>query len=105
MTPEELKKARATLKCTAKELALALGEQPSTIAAWERGDEFPTKRSVDAIAALLEKGGDAIPKKSKGGDPFDALRDPDLWELVRKLVAHPKLRAECGKLAEKYDEP
>jgi transcriptional regulator with XRE-family HTH domain len=105
MSPDEIKKARAALKCTAKELALALELEPSTVMAWERGDEFPTKKNVARLAVLMEAGPSAIPRKAKGGDPMDALRDPDVWLLIRKLLAHPKLRAEVVKLAVKYDEP
>jgi hypothetical protein len=33
------------------------------------------------------------------------LADPALWELVRKLVAHKKLRDEVAKLAAGYRDP
>lgn len=105
MTPDEIKKARAALKCTAKELAAALDIETSTVAAWERGDEFPTKKHVAQLEKLVAGGPTAIPRKAKGGDPLEALRDPDVWLLIRKLLAHPKLRAEASRLAEKYDEP
>ena len=105
MTPEQLKEARVSLKCTAKELAAALDVEGSTIAAWERGDAFPTKRNVERIAALLASGPSSIPRKAKGQDPVEALHDPDVWMLIRKLLVHPKLRAECTKSAAKYDDP
>jgi transcriptional regulator with XRE-family HTH domain len=105
MTPDEIKKARTALKCTAKELAAALEIEPATVMAWERGDEFPTKKNVERLAKLVETGPTAVPRKAKGGDPMEALRDPDVWLLIRKLLAHPKLRAEVTKLADKYDEP
>jgi len=104
MTPEEIKKARLTLKCTAKELAAVLEVEPATVAAWERGDMFPTKQYVDTLQDLVARGPAAVPKKAKGADPLEALRDPDVWALIRKLVAHPKLRAEVQKLADKYDD-
>ena len=62
-------------------------------------------RLPDRIEALLAKGASAIPRKSKGGDPMKTLADPALWELVRKLAAHKKLRDEAMKLAEKYPDP
>jgi hypothetical protein len=34
-----------------------------------------------------------------------ALADPALWELVRKLAAHKKLRDAVQKLAEAYPDP
>lgn len=105
MTPEEIKTARAALKCTAKELAAALELEAATVMAWERGDEFPTKKHVERIRKLVDAGPTAVPRKAKGGDPLEALRDPDVWLLIRKLLAHPKLRAEVTKLADKYDEP
>jgi hypothetical protein len=33
------------------------------------------------------------------------LADPALWEVVRKLVAHKKLRDEVAKLAASYPDP
>lgn len=104
MTPEEIKKARQTLKCTAKELATALEVEPATVMGWERGEMFPTKQYVDRMQEFLTAGPSAIPKKAKGADPLEALRDPDVWALIRKIVAHPKLRAEVQKLADKYEE-
>jgi transcriptional regulator with XRE-family HTH domain len=104
MSPEEIKKARMTLKCTAKELAAALEVEPSTVSAWERGDMFPTKQYVDKLEDLVARGAAAVPKKAKGADPMDALRDPDVWSLIRKILTHPKLRTEVQKLADKYED-
>jgi transcriptional regulator with XRE-family HTH domain len=105
VTPEDIKALRKDLGCTAKELAAALDLDQATVLAWERGELFPTKRYVDAMAALREKGAGAIPKKSKGGDPMKSLADPLLWELVRKLCAHKKLREETARLAAGYPDP
>jgi hypothetical protein len=33
------------------------------------------------------------------------LADPQVWELLRKLAAHKKLRDEVAKLADKYPDP
>jgi hypothetical protein len=33
------------------------------------------------------------------------LADPTLWEIVRKLVTHKKLRDEVTKLASTYADP
>ena len=34
-----------------------------------------------------------------------ALADPQVWELLRKIAAHKKLRDEVAKLAERYPDP
>lgn len=105
MTPDEIKALRKDLACTAKELALALGLEQAAVLAWEKGDLFPTKAFVDKMAALRARGPAAIPKKAKGADPIKVLADPALWELVRKLAAHKKLRDEVLKLAAPYSDP
>jgi transcriptional regulator with XRE-family HTH domain len=105
VTPEDLKALRKELACTAKELAHALGIEQSTVLAWEKGELFPTKPFIDKMEALRAKGPAAIPKKSKGADPMKVLADPALWELVRKLAAHKKLRDEVQKLAAAYPDP
>jgi predicted transcriptional regulator len=106
MTPDEIKQARKDLSCTAKDLAGALGIEQSTVMAWEKGDLFPTKQYVDRIVALVQKGPSAIPKKSKvTTDPMKMLADPELWKLLRKLMAHKKLRDDVSKMAEGYADP
>lgn len=107
MLPDEIKALRAELKCTAKELAGALGLEQKVVMAWESGELFPTKRHVDLMETLREKGPTAIPKKPKGKDPspFAVLADPALWGVVRKLLAHRKLRDEVVKLAAEYADP
>ncbi len=105
MSPEELKALRKELSCTAKELAAALDLEQSTVLAWEKGELFPTKQYVDAMEALRAKGPGAIPRKSKGDNPVKALADPQVWELLRKIAAHKKLRDEVAKLAAKYSDP
>jgi transcriptional regulator with XRE-family HTH domain len=105
MTPEEIKALRAELKCTAKELAAALDLDQSTVLAWEKSELFPTKPVIDKMNALRAKGPGAIPRKSKAGNPVAALKDPQVWELLRKIAAHKKLRDEVAKLAEKYADP
>ena len=105
MTPDDIKALRKDLTCTAKELAQALGLEQSTVLAWEKGDLFPTKPMVDKMAQLRARGPAAIPKKSKGAEPMKVLADPALWELMRKLVAHKKLRDEVMKLAAPYADP
>jgi transcriptional regulator with XRE-family HTH domain len=107
VTPEEIKEARKELSCTAKELAGALGVDQATVLAWEKAELFPTKAFVDRIAELRAKGPGAIPRKTKGAgaDPVKSLADPKVWELLRKIAAHKKLRDEVAKLAERYPDP
>lgn len=108
MTPDDLKALRRELRCTARELGDALGLDQPTVLAWERGELFPTKRSIEAMAKLRAQGPAAIPRKQKKTaprSPLEALADPTLWRLIRKLLAHAPLRAEVDKLAEAYEDP
>lgn len=105
MTPDDIRAVRKDLACTAKELAQALGIEQSTVLAWEKGDLFPTKAFVDKMTQLRARGPAAIPKKAKGADPMKVLADPALWELVRKVVAHKKLRDGVLELARSYPDP
>jgi transcriptional regulator with XRE-family HTH domain len=104
VSPGELKALRKELRCTAKELAAALGLEQADVLAWEAGERFPTKPFIDKME-LLRKNPASIPRKTKGGDPMKVLADPAFWELVRKLAAHKKLRDDVAKLAEKYADP
>jgi transcriptional regulator with XRE-family HTH domain len=112
MSPEDVKALRTRLRATTKDLAHALGIEPATLTAWERGEEFPTKRYVELMARLDEKGADAFPRlptklgaKKKGTDPMSLLADPATWMLVRKILAHTDLREAVTKLAANYDDP
>ncbi len=106
MTGDELKALRKELACTAKELAAALGLDQATVLAWEKADLFPTKAYIDRMNELRLRGPGAIPRKAKAGtDPVKSLADPQVWELLRKIAAHKKLRDEVAKLAEKYPDP
>jgi hypothetical protein len=59
------------------------------------------------MMALKEKGPGSVPKKARGAapPPLRVLADPALWEIVRKVVAHKKLRDEVAKLASTYADP
>ena len=106
MTPDELKALRKELSCTAKELAAVLGVDQATVMAWEKAELFPTKAYVERMEELRAKGPGAIPRKAKGTvDPIKSLNDPQVWEILRKVAAHKKLRDEVAKLAEKYPDP
>lgn len=105
MTGEEIKALRKELGCTARELADTLGLEQKLVMAWEKDELFPTKANVDKMAALRTQGKAAIVRKAKGDDPFKVLADDKLWGLVRKLLAHKKLRDAVLALADKYDDP
>ena len=105
VTPDEIKALRAELKCTAKELAATLSLEQAIVMAWEKGELFPTKKYVDRMAALREQGPSGVVRKAKGGNPVQALKDPLVWELLRKIAAHKKLRDDVAKLAEKFADP
>jgi DNA-binding transcriptional regulator YiaG len=109
MTPDEIKKVREELACTARELATALGLEQDIVLAWEKGELFPTKRYVVKMEELRRKGPSAIPRKPRrqaaAAAPMAVLSDPELWRLVRKLIAHTELRREAIRLAETYSDP
>ncbi len=111
MTGDEIKALRKELGCTARELASVLEVDQATVLAWERAELFPTKRHVDRMAALRAAGPGAVPrhparaKQPTNAGPMQALRDPALWEVVRKLIAHDKLRADVVRLAAGYPDP
>ena len=105
MTPDEIRALRKELSCTAKELAGALALEQQTVLAWEKGELFPTKHFIDEMEALRAKGPSAIPRKAKTSDPMQALADPQVWELIRKIAVHKKLRDEVAKLAASYSDP
>lgn len=105
MTPDEIKALRKELACTARELALALGLEQATVFAWERAELFPTRQYIERMNALRAAGPGAIPRPSKGPGSMKALADPRVWELVRKIAAHKKLREEVARLAAGYPDP
>ncbi|HYO96404.1 MAG TPA: helix-turn-helix transcriptional regulator [Polyangiaceae bacterium] len=108
MSPEDIQKLRKELACTARELASALGLDAKEVAAWEAGEQFPTKRHVAALLTLKAKGPSSIVRAPRGKPAprtgVARLEDPALWRVVRKLVEHPALFDEVVKLAEKYPD-
>lgn len=109
MSPEDIQKLRKDLSCTARELAAALDVDPKDVAGWEAGELFPTKRYVDAMNGLRERGPSAIARAPRGKAPAKTgsarLADPAMWLLVRKLLENPPLFEQVLKLAEKYPDP
>ena len=107
LSPEDIKNLRTVLGCSTRELGDAIGVDQKTVIEWESGNLFPTKKYVDRMVALKEKGPGSVPKKARGAapPPMRVLSDPAVWEIVRKLVAHKKLRDEVAKLAANYPDP
>lgn len=106
VTADDIKALRATLQCSTRDLAEALGVDQKTILAWESAQLFPTKKFVDRMIALRDKGPSAVPKKARGAaSPTRLLADPGFWLLFRKLLAHKKLRDEVTRLAQEYPDP
>lgn len=119
VSPEEIKQLRKDLKLSARQLADAIKAEPEDIWEWEKGERFPTKRFVSRMLGLKKKAAAPMnpnpmnPNKARppnlepepDTDPLQKLADPALWELVRKLVAHPKLFASAAKLAAEYPDP
>ncbi len=108
MSPDDVKALRKTLACTARELGATLQLPQETIVAWERGELFPTKRHVDAMRALEQRGPSAIVRTSKRSEakpPLALLAEPGVWALFRKILAHPELRAQVERLANDFDDP
>ena len=106
MTPEDLKQLRKELGCTARDLATTLGIEQKEVLAWEAGELFPTKRFVDQMRVLREKGPSAVLKVAKGKNvaPTDRISDPAFWAIVKKLLLHPPLYEQVSKLAEKFGD-
>ncbi len=103
MTPDEIKALRKTLSFTQRDLAEALEQDLDTVRGWERGELFPTKSAVSAMAALKETPPKRAPKKSP--TVWQLLGDERFMTLIRKLLSDPKLRAEVERLAQSVPDP
>jgi len=110
VSPDDVRKLRDELRCSVTDLARALELETATVIDWEMGEKYPTKKHVGMMEALRKRGADAFPRPRRAKpDPtlmgVQRLADPKLWELVRKLCAHPQLFDEATRLAEKFDDP
>lgn len=94
---------RQELTLTQRTLADALKLDVALVRRWETGEEFPTKGYCAAMEGLRKNPPPKVPKK--GATPMQVLADPKFFALVRKLIAHPKLRAEVDKLSAEYPDP
>ena len=107
MSPDELKQLRKELDCSLGELAASVQIDVKTLLEWEAGDTFPTKKHVDRLLALKSKGPTGVtrrPKAKPALQGLDALEDPRLWAIVRKLATYPELLREVEALAAGYGE-
>jgi hypothetical protein len=91
-------------------MATTLGVPLAEVQAWEAGEQFPTKRWVDRLRALHSKGPEGILRKAPKSEPrpisaMSQLDNPELWLLVRKLLAYPELFSKAAKLAAPYEDP
>lgn len=102
MTAEDIKALRKELGLTQRALAEALKVEVAEVRAWEAAEQFATKARCDAMEKLRAN---PPPKPVKGASPLQLLADPKFMLLVRKLMAHPKLRAEVEKLAADHPDP
>jgi transcriptional regulator with XRE-family HTH domain len=108
VTPEDIKALRKKLRCTPRELAAALGVSPEVVMAWEHDDQFPTKQFIERMQDLADKGPGAVVRmrgRKHESSPLKVLAEPELWRIIRKLIAYPELREQVGKLAEAFDDP
>lgn len=103
MNADDIKALRKELGLTQRDLADAMKLDVATVRDWETGEQFATKAHCEEMEAFRKS---PPPKKSKKArTPMQSLADPALWTLMRKLLAHGALRAQCEKLAADYDDP
>jgi transcriptional regulator with XRE-family HTH domain len=103
MSPDDIRTLRKDLGLTQRQLAEALKLDPATVRAWESEGLFPTKAHCEAMTALRAHPPPRVPKKN--ASPFQLLADPKFFALIRKLMAHPRLRAEVERLAAEHPDP
>jgi transcriptional regulator with XRE-family HTH domain len=102
MTADDIKALRKELGITQRALAEALKIEVAEVRAWEASEGFATKAHCGAMERLRTN---PPPKPAKSASPMQLLADPKFMLLVRKLMAHPKLRAEVERLAAEHPDP
>lgn len=103
MSPDEIRALRKDLNLTQRQLSEALKVEVEAVRAWEREEEFPTRALCASMERLRANPPPRVPKNNPS--PVQLLGDPRFFTLLRKLVAHPRLRAEAEKLASEYADP
>ena len=105
MTPEEIRQLCQSLECTSRDLATTLGIDPALVRAWQQGERFPTKRLIERMRELGERGPSAVIRTRHGrraAAASDVLRDPRLWHVVQQIVEHPDLLDRVAEVVESY---
>ena len=102
MTADDIKALRKELGITQRALAEALKIDVAEVRGWEASEGFATKAHCEAMARLRTN---PPPKPTKNASPLQLLADPKFLLLLRKLLAHPKLRADAEKLAADHPDP
>lgn len=105
MTPDDVKALRKATGLTQRDLAEALTLDVALVRDWEKGDRFPTKAHCEAMEALRAKPPVRKSPLKKQRSPMQVLADPELFTLLRKLLAHGALREAALELASKYPDP
>lgn len=103
MSPDEIRTLRRELSMSQRDLAEALSIEVELVRAWERDEAFPTRAAIVAMEKLRANPPRRAPKRAPS--VFQLLGDPGFMTLVRKLLAHPKLRAEVERLAADHPDP
>lgn len=103
MSPEEIRALRKDLALTQRQLADALKVDVDAVREWEKEEAFPTRANCEAMETLRANPPPKTPKNA--ATPMQVLSDPSFFTLVRKLIAHPKLRAEVDRLSAEYPDP
>lgn len=102
MNAEEIRRLRARKGWSQRQLAAAMKVEPSTIAGWEAGEMFPTRKHLAALRQLEQQ---ADAQRSSGDRVHELLADPGFWRIVRKLLAHRELKDKVEKLADGWPDP
>jgi transcriptional regulator with XRE-family HTH domain len=108
VSPDEIKALRKELKCTPRELGAALGVGQDVVMAWEEEKQFPTKRFIAMMEELRTRGPGALPRmrgRAQTASPMKLLSDPELWRVVRKILAHPPLFDRVKELCDSFPDP
>lgn len=103
MSPDDIKALRKALTITQRELAEVLEVEVDLVRRWERDEAFPTKAHCTAMEKL--RANPPVKAKTKALSPMQLLGDREFMTLVRKLMAHPALRAEVTRAAAGYTDP
>lgn len=102
MNAEEIRRLRTELGLDVTELAAELGLDPATVRAWERGEQFVTRRHLKMLEALRER---RASSRQAPGTMLERLNDPRFWQVCRKLLRHDNLFEQVVELATPYPDP